>query len=909
MTTSPTDLAGADGSSGAVTPDRFQLDAFAAIDDGRHVVVAAPTGSGKTLVAEHGIDRMLDSGRRSFYTTPVKALSNQKYRDLCRIHGSARVGLLTGDNSINADADVVVMTTEVLRNMLYTGRPLDDLGLVVLDEVHFLQDTYRGPVWEEVIVHLPDSVQLVCLSATVSNVRDLTDWMTDIRGTTDAVVESTRPVPLESRYFVADRTEHRLHLMPVFVGGGPNRKAISLDESAIRRPRAGGRGGDRGDHRRSRRGNPRSSKSTTGTRRLAPPGGVETVERLDDEGLLPSIYFIFSRAQCDEAAQAIVDAGIHLIGPAEATEIDRLVAERLHELDDDDREALEVDRFVRRLHHGVAAHHAGMVPAMKETVEACFAAGLLRVVFATETLAVGINMPARSVVIEKLTKYTGDGHERLTPGEYTQLTGRAGRRGIDEVGDAVVLWSPWVRFDEVAQLASSSSFHLRSAFRPTYNMVANLVRRHGRDDAERLVSLSFAQFQADRDVVRLEARLDRLRGERKTKRHEARSPYGDIDEYRSIRSEERRERDRNRQASAGEMRGALARLKPGTVIGLRTRHHRGPVVVVATAHRRSGVHLTVVNKSGDTMRVTGDDFDEPPVAIGRVDLPRNFGPHRNDHRTQVAKRLRSARLDRQSSDQNRDTGASRRGHRSADELDVARDPDLRSRLDAASRADRLDREIADIGRRVASKQGSLRRQFDAVLDLLDDLGHLDVEAWSLNEGGRLLTGVFHECDLLVVEALQDGLLDGLGPADLAAIVSCVVYEHRSPEPPAPPWFSSKDVRRRWTRLEAISEDLRARERSVELTEHRAPDPTFAAIAHAWVAGEGFSEIVESEDLTGGDFVRTMRQLIDLLRQLSGVADDPGVRTAAAEAAQSAFRGVVADSGTVGITDEPSGDDS
>ena len=365
------------------------------------------------------------------------------------------------------------MTTEVLRNMIY-GRSaaLDRLGVVVLDEVHYLQDTYRGPVWEEVIIHLPADVRLVCLSATVSNAEELVDWISTVRGPTAAVIEERRPVTLQNLYLIGDKTSERLHLLPTLVDLRPNPEASRLDEEAVR----GWRGG--GARYRARR-------------KLYTPRRVESVERLEQEGMLPAIYFIFSRNACDDAAQTCIDAGLRLTTGPERDRIREIVDEHLGGMDDRDLAVLGYGRFLAGLEHGIAAHHAGMVPPFKEAVEHCFIEGLVKVVFATETLAVGINMPARSVVIEKLTKFTGEHHTFLTPGDYTQLTGRAGRRGIDDVGYAVVLWSPFVPFDQVAALASSRSFHLRSAFRPTYNMAANLVRvvhrRSGPPPAEPVV--------------------------------------------------------------------------------------------------------------------------------------------------------------------------------------------------------------------------------------------------------------------------------------------------------------------------------------------------------------------------------------------------------------------------------------
>ena len=610
--------------------DHFQLEALDALDAGHHVVVAAPTGSGKTVVAEYGIETTRRDGRRAFYTAPLKALSNQKFRDLGERYGPGGVGLLTGDNAIDGDAPVVVMTTEVLRNMIYAGSSaLDDapggLGLVVLDEVHFLQDTYRGPVWEEVIVHLPPHVQLVCLSATVSNTTELAAWIQTVRGPTTPVVELRRPVRLDDCYLVDDRTNDRLHLLETFVGGRPNPDAVRLDASAVRRGRAT-------RHERPARG--------SGRRVLATPSRVETVELLEQRQLLPAIVFIFSRNQCDEAARSCLGAGLRLTTGEERERIRAIVHARLEGLADEDLAVLGYGQFLAQLEAGIAAHHAGMVPAFKEAVEACFVEGLIKVVFATETLAVGINMPARTVVIEKLTKFTGDHHEMLTAGEYTQLTGRAGRRGIDEQGHAIVLWSPFVPFEQVAALAASRTFHLRSAFRPTYNMAANLVGTYTNAQAHHLLNLSFAQYQADRDVVRLEARLERVRANLAAAREQAASPFGDIWEYRRSLDEIRaRRRGRDELVAVG-----MARLRPGEIVHASKGRYRGPVAVVASAHRKGGMRLTTVTKRADLLLLTADDFDDVPRSVGTIRLPPVFNPNRAEYRRDVARPLGNAKL-------------------------------------------------------------------------------------------------------------------------------------------------------------------------------------------------------------------------------------------------------------------------
>src|SRR5687768_4656715 len=591
-----------------------------ALDHGRSVLVAAPTGSGKTVVAEYAVAKALAEGRKAFYTTPLKALSNQKYGDLVRAHGPERVGLLTGDNSINGDAPVVVMTTEVLRNMIYSASStLDGLRYVVLDEVHYLQDRYRGPVWEEVIIHTPPEVDLVCLSATVSNAEEFADWIQTVRGATTAIIEEKRPVTLNHLYLVGDREADQLRLMPTFVDGKPNPEALRLE---------------------SRPAHPGDRWRTSPRARLHTPRRAEVVDRLWDENMLPAIYFIFSRAACDDAVKQCLDSGLRLTTPEEAAAIRAIAEARTEILTEADLTVLGYGRWLAALEAGLAAHHAGMVPPFKETVEACFSAGLVKAVFATETLALGINMPARSVVIEKLSKFTGERHEFLTPGEYTQLTGRAGRRGIDDIGYAVVLWSPFVPFDQVAGLASTRTYALTSSFRPTYNMAANLVHRYPAAEAHHLLNLSFAQYRADADVVRLETQLERTTGLLAEARAAATCERGDVEEYRRLVGERHR-----RPSPAAEVPEALFRLKPGDVILVPGARSGGRVAVLATSQRRGGdVRIRGLTVERRLLTLGPTDFEVPPRSVGKVELPTPYAPNNTGFRRAVAHALTKARL-------------------------------------------------------------------------------------------------------------------------------------------------------------------------------------------------------------------------------------------------------------------------
>ncbi|HEX3333904.1 MAG TPA: DEAD/DEAH box helicase [Acidimicrobiales bacterium] len=464
--------------------DDFQHEAFRALDAGQSVLVSAPTGSGKTLVAAYAVHRALCARGKAFYTTPLKALSNQKYNELVATYGVDHVGLLTGDTTLRPRAPVVVMTTEVLRNMLLAGSDLlEGLHTVVLDEVHFIQDPYRGGVWEEVLVLSPPEVRFVCLSATVNNAHELGGWLRSVRGDTAVIVERLRPIILRHHFAVHRREHEELAVVPLLQDNGrPGDEGMRIDQAV----------------RRALQGRPASWRPRGRGPRLPfrPPTRTEMIEELEARDMLPAIVFIFSRAACDDAVRQVVRDGVRLTDAAERVAIRQVVERRVDPLSDEDLRVLGYGEWLDGLERGVAAHHAGLVPVFRETVEECFEAGLLKVVFATETLSLGINMPARSVVIERFTKYGNAGRAMLTSGEYLQLTGRAGRRGLDEEGHAVVAWSSEITFDEAARVAAASPPDLRSSFRPTYNLAVNLVARFDRDTAHAVLRRSFAQWQA-----------------------------------------------------------------------------------------------------------------------------------------------------------------------------------------------------------------------------------------------------------------------------------------------------------------------------------------------------------------------------------------------------------------------------
>src|SRR4249919_2771004 len=554
--------------------DPFQDRACQALEAGQGVLVAAPTGAGKTVVGEFAVHLALSRGQKCFYTTPIKALSNQKYADLISRYGTASVGLLTGDNSINGEAPVVVMTTEVLRNMLYAGSAtLAGLGYVVMDEVHYLADRSRGAVWEEVIIHLPESVALVSLSATVSNAEEFGEWLETVRGDTDTLVEERRPVPLYQHVLVGKRMMDLFATSDVDAAAGFVKEGAPVNAELLRIARDDFASSRMRDRRTPKSKGPQGrgrGRPVGNGRRVWIPSRVDVLDQLDAAGLLPAIVFIFSRVGCDAAVQQCLRSGIRLTTPEERDEIHAFVEEACADLPDEDRHVLGYHDFLDGLTRGVAAHHAGMLPAFKQCVEQLFVRGLCKAVFATETLALGINMPARTVVLEKLSKWNGETHADITPGEYTQLTGRAGRRGLDVEGHAVVLWQQGMNPGEVAGLASTRTYPLRSSFRPSYNMAVNLVHQVGRARARELLEMSFAQFQADKAVVGLARQLAKSQDALQGYAESAACDRGDFMAYAALRhriSELEKGAARARKADRREeVLHSLARLHRGDVI-------------------------------------------------------------------------------------------------------------------------------------------------------------------------------------------------------------------------------------------------------------------------------------------------------------------------------------------------------
>jgi len=881
--------------------DDFQVRACTELEAGRGVLVAAPTGSGKTLVGEFAVHLALQQGRKCFYTAPIKALSNQKFNDLVDRYGADQVGLLTGDNSINGEAPIVVMTTEVLRNMLYAGsRTLEGLGFVVMDEVHYLADRFRGAVWEEVIIHLPESVALVSLSATVSNAEEFGDWLATVRGETATIVEERRPVPLYQHVMVGKR------MYDLFADDGQSADA-KVNPDLIRVARDDWRAG------RSRDRRPKKGDRSRGQNRFRLPTRYDVVDRLDGAGLLPAIVFIFSRVGCDAAVTQCLQANLRLTTPEERDRIRAFVESRCRNLPDEDLHVLGYHDFLEGLGRGVAAHHAGMLPTFKQVVEELFADGLCKVVFATETLALGINMPARSVVIEKLSKWNGETHADITPGEYTQLTGRAGRRGIDVEGHGVVLWQPGIDPRSVAGLASTRTYPLRSSFKPSYNMAVNLVNQVGRSTARELLESSFAQFQADKAVVGLARQLRKAEEALEGYAEAATCHLGDFMDYARLR---RRLSDTEaglakarRVDRRDEVVSSLEALRPGDVIEVPSGRFAGMAVVVdpGMSSDRDGPRPYVVTADRHARRLSLVDFPVPVSAFTRVKIPKNFNGRNPQARRDLASSLRAKTHNLTPPPPTKGPKAGRpggtaRGAQEHGEQEIGR---LRAELrqhpchgcdereDHARWAERyykLERDTRTLQRRIEQRTNTIARQFDRVCDVLTALGYLDGD--SVTPAGSRLMRIYTDMDLVAAEALAHHVWDGLSPSELAAALSALVFEARRADDATSPRIPGGRVKDALRDMVSLWSDLDALERENKLDFLREPDLGFAWAAYRWAEGAALDEVLTETDLAAGDFVRWVKQLLDLTDQVADAAGDTELRRTARKASDALRRGVV-----------------
>ncbi|HIT76674.1 MAG TPA: DEAD/DEAH box helicase, partial [Candidatus Avipropionibacterium avicola] len=842
------------------------------------------------------------------------------YHDLVARHGADKVGLLTGDSSVNGEAPVVVMTTEVLRNMLYAGSStLTGLGFVVMDEVHYLGDRFRGAVWEEVIIGLPESVQMVALSATVSNAEEFAEWLGEVRGDVQVVLSERRPVPL-FQHVMAGRKLHDLfaHEAPTAQVLPSDRRAevnpslvqIAKSESRAvrddaRRPRGrSGKGKRRPGHGSGAYGGAAHRDHRQRGPRLT-PSRAAMVTTLERANLLPAIVFIFSRAGCDAAVRQMVTADVCLTDQREQQAIRRIAARHIEGLTDADLAALEWPIFAEGLERGIAAHHAGLLGTFKECVEELFLAGLTKVVFATETLALGINMPARSVVLEKLVKYNGEAHVDITPGEYTQLTGRAGRRGIDVEGHAVVLWQPGLDPRSVAGLASRRTYPLRSSFSPTYNMAVNMVQRVGRERARNLLELSFAQFQSDRSVVGLARRVARNTEAAEQLWAQIRCDVGDFHEYAQLREEISRveseaasQRKADRRAEAIDAVRSFVR---GDVVLVPAGKSSGWAVVLEAARsgERNDPRPQVMTEQKHVRRLSMTDFPVPVEPSARVKVPRQFDPRDAHSRRSLHAALQSrlasidpeqptvkAAVDPETSERIADLRHELRQH------PCHRCPDREAHARIAERALALERENQRTQQKMESRTNTIAQRFDRICLVLESFGHLGPGGESVTDAGRTLARIYNELDLVTAEAIRDGVFDELDEPQLGAVLSTLVFESRGDDGFRRPRMPDQACEEAVTRITRIAREVALAERDARLERARDLDLGFARAIFDWAAGRPLAWVLERSGLTAGDFVRWVRQIIDFADQVGTASGSSELRETCRGLVRRIRRGVV-----------------
>ena len=917
--------------------DDFQDTACRAVQAGRGVLVAAPTGAGKTIVGEFAVYLALQRGHKAFYTTPIKALSNQKFQEFSAQYGAENVGLLTGDTSINAEAPVVVMTTEVLRNMLYADSDtLTGLAYVVMDEVHYLADRFRGAVWEEVIIHLPSEVAVISLSATVSNAEEFGAWLGTVRGDTAVVVSEHRPVPLWQHVMVrrdlvdlfadnvafdeiAPDTGRSVTTSPATKNPKINAELLKLARSESVSTGRGTSHGRRGGGGSRGRGYQDSSSQDRDNRNSSPQGWARAATRpqviraLESKNLLPAITFIFSRAACDAAVQQCAAAGLWLTTDEEQAEIAYRVDKACAELPDSDKDVLGFWGWRDGLLRGLAAHHAGMLPSFKEVVEDLFVSGLVRAVFATETLALGINMPARTVVLEKLEKYNGEAHVGITAGESTQLTGRAGRRGIDVEGHAVVLWQPGTDPTAVGGLASKRTYPLNSSFRPTYNMSINLIAQFGRTRTRSILESSFAQFQADRSVVDL-ARQVRSREESLTGYEKAMTCHlGDFNEYAKLRRELSDHESGASKSKAKQRRDAIAQsmatLRTGDVIMVSGGRNPGYAVVLDADSKARVPRPGVLGMDKDYRRLSLHDVSGPVEALGQVRVAKGFNPKVPKDKRNLLAAVEAKLAEPAVQFPSRSDAFTLAGSVASDDEAIATlRRNLRAhpchgcsdREDHARWSERwwtLRKETDGIVRAIQARTNTIARTFDRVIDLLASYGFVVADpAGNLvpSEDGQRLRRVYGEKDLLIALTLRKGSFADLDAPELAAFVTTLVYQSKRDAEGTRPRMPSVSLEQAVEDVVVLWSRLQDAEESHKLPLTSEPEMGLVWSMYKWAQGRSLHDALNGTDLAAGDFVRWTKQVIDLLGQLSAVPSaPPGFTGTCRKAVELLRRGVVA----------------
>ena len=925
---------------GALYPfplDGFQREAIRTLLGGNSVMVAAPTGTGKTVVAEFGIHHARRGTGRVIYTTPIKALSNQKYRDLRAVYGD-EVGLLTGDVSENRDARVVVMTTEVLRNMLLqTPWDLDHVDCVIFDEIHYLADPERGTTWEEAIILCPDHVQLVCLSATVSNADEIAAWIGRTHRPIRLVTHHERAVPLSLSYFI----DGELHQVVDHTGA----RVRDFPHTGGERTRQVGRGG--------RPGRRPTERAVGGEE----PQPREIIDALESRGMLPAIYFLFSRNDCQAFAERLATLRPNLITAHQESQIEATIDAVLAGLRPEDRDLEQVRVIAVLARRGIGFHHAGLLPLLKQVVEVLFGRGLMQVVFATDTLALGVNMPARTVVVGRMSKWDGRRRRLLIPNEFQQMAGRAGRRGMDAFGHVVVPYSPWISFADTLAIATGELHPVRSAFAIRYNTVLNLWDPPDGDRVRLMLQQSLAQFQTGQRVREIEEEIvavgeeiarvprgcligldagdelledyRRLTRDLAAAQHAERRLGEDVDGIHRAVAAATPWPEPGRQA----LRRAFRDARPGLVAHVRDagwgvflgRGANGAVGrfligddIVAVAEYRQIDHLTEhvlpLPPGMAGLAAPADDAADPAVAVDAADLDalrrdldalalpdldRLAAEHRTQERERVAAAACSIDDERVGAEtQTRALQTERQAH------PCHTCPRRKEHRGYLIRLDTLEQERQAVEARLAretdAEETRIRGVIRGIRNVLHRFGYL--HRGFPTAKADMLAAIFDSDGLILCEAVERGLLDRLAPADVADVFS---------------WFSfdrdfrysnrltlTDDLVQARRRLEDLAYAVLNEERDEGLAISEGHNAGFYGAARVWCLGWTMAEIGEAIELSEGDLVLTFNKTIDLMRQvremLTHVMPEHPLRRTLTEAEGLLRRGIVEQSLTLGF---------
>lgn len=913
--------------------DEFQREAIRTLLHGDSVLVAAPTGTGKTVVAEFGVYQTLKGSGRVLYTTPIKALSNQKFRDLRAIYGD-EVGLLTGDVSENRDARVVVMTTEVLRNMLLqTPWDLDAVDCVIFDEIHYLADQERGTTWEEAIILCPEHIQLICLSATVSNADEIAAWISRTHRRIRLITHTERAVPLALYYFV----------------DGKLRQAVDYTGKLVRDfPHTGG-------ELRKQHGRHLNGRTANGTGHdLDEPQPREIIDALAGNDMLPAIYFLFSRNDCQTFAERLAVMRPHLVTPDQLVQIEEILASHLAGLQTEDQQLEQVQLISNLARKGIGFHHAGLLPILKQVVEILFTRGLMQVVFATDTLALGVNMPARTVVVGRMSKWDGRRRRVLLPNEFQQMAGRAGRRGMDAFGHVVVPYSPWITFRETLEIATGPLLPVRSAFAIRYNTVLNLWDPPQGERVRNMLQQSLAQFQTSQRMRQTEDEIIELG------REIAAVPKGCLigldagdellEDYRRVNrtltaAQNKEKRLRHDLAELQRTVAASPWPEPGRQ-ALRRAFRFAPAGLIAHCRRQGwGIYLGRGTQGGVGRFLIGNEIHliaeyrqidylperrqvrvpealiEPPDTV--IDARDLVSQEEIDGLWREVDQLGLPDLDEIQADYQAREGARTEAEAQAlnaaiadareqiGAMQITRQehpchacPRRKEHRDYLMQIDKLDRERRaleeTLSREMDAEEARIRGVIRGIREVLHRFGYL-YRGYPTSKAD-MLADVFDNDGLILCELVERGLLDRLEPEDLAEVFSwfCFDRDFRYFN-----HFTLPDrlvlIRRR---LEDLEHAVLGEERDHRLFISEGHNPTFYGAARAWCRGATMAEIEEQIELSEGDLVLTFNKTIDLMRQvremLADVMPDHPLRESLHDAEKLLRRGIVEQSLSIGF---------